>query len=323
MRECLRLLPCCLISDVTFLDLSSAHRSLTLSSPAALLNSLTPAIEVHPTIQHHRHPTTHCLSTAIHNLTTMNKLDHEMPPPSGWPTAWVNRDLPALEWYVVAVAIILNFTMAFIQLRCAKHLYRGRKELAANPSDRAAIFKSMHKRELKTNRGQFKIALAYMANTLIITLIDGFIALFVLVKDVSENAEVWDREMVIAVALYCVYLLVLFVASFILVPLLQMMAVTWALTCFSKKNNLSDYVPQARSCSTMIAFLWAAASFCVVCGWPVVGKSDRTATRFIVLEAVWGSALAWLEASFLFNYLSHAIGDKELSNGNGVGEVSI
>ena len=252
----------------------------------------------------------------------MTKLDHELPPPPGWPTAWVDRDLPALAWYITAVMLFLGLSMIFLQVRSIVNLLRTRRELATNPSARAAIFKQLYKRMLKTDRGQFKIALAFMANTLVITLVDGFIAVFVLYNDVSDNSAEWDMEMMIEVGLYCAYLLVLFVASFVLVPLLQMLAVTWGLTRFGKKNKLSDYIPQARHVSTAIALMWSAASFAVICGWPVVGSSEQTAMRFVVLEAVWGSALAWLEAAFLFNYLSHAIGDKELVRGNGVGEVS-
>lgn len=253
----------------------------------------------------------------------MDKLDHEIPPPEGWATAWVDRDYAPLDWYIFAVALSLSFLMIFIQMRGALQIIRARKELDADPSNRAAIFKKIHKRALKTDRGLFKIALAYMANTLVVTLVDGCIAIFVLVKDASDNPEVWDKQMIISVASYVAYLVVLFMASFVLVPLLQMFAVTWALTRFSRKNKLSDYVPQARSYSSLIAFLWAAACFCIVCGWPVVGNSDQTATRFVILEAAWGSALAWLEAAFLFNFLSHAIGEKELSSNSRVGEVSV
>lgn len=251
----------------------------------------------------------------------MDKLDQDIPAPAGWATAWIDRDYEPLTWYTLAVIIVLSFSVAFIQMRASVHVRRAAKELDANPSDRTAIFAKLDKRAFKTSKHTFQIALAYMAHAIALTLVDSGIAVFVLYTDVKEHPDVWDKEMVTAVAFYVTWLLVLFAASFVLVPLLQMLAVTWALTRFSKKNTLSEYLPQARSISSPIALVWSGACFYITLYWPIAGDSEMTSMRFFVLEASWGSALAWLEAAFLFLYMSHAIGDKELSRGNGVGEV--
>lgn len=255
----------------------------------------------------------------------MNKLDHDIEAPEGWTMDWVERDMPALSCYTSLVSIFLGLCMLFTAVRSLAYARRARRELAANPSDRAAIFKRTAKQALTTDKAQLKIAFIYMAHSYIISIIDGGIAVFMLAKDVSENSEVWDKEMVLSLGLYSIYALVLFVAAFVLVPMLQVLVVTWGLTRFVKKGNaLSDYVPQARSCSTIMALFWSIAAFYVVRGWPIVDKSgqDQTTLRFLILEGVWGSAMAWLEAAISFCYLSHVIGDKELMRGNGVGEVS-
>lgn len=255
-------------------------------------------------------------------MDTMEKIHHEIAAPEGWPTAWIDRDLPALNLYVLAVITVLCVSTTFTQVCGALRAFRTSRELKNNPNDRAAISKKIHRNALKVDRTLFMIALVYMANAFLITLVDGFIAAFVLAKDVSEHPEAWDGEMLFYMSLYLVYLLALFLASFVLVPLLQMLAVTWALTRLSRHNKLSDYVPQARSVSTCTAVLWTWASLAVVFFWPVLATHGDNPMRFVVLEAVWGSALAWMEAAFLFNYLSHAIGDQELHNGTRVGTVS-
>ena len=125
-----------------------------------------------------------------------------------------------------------------------------------------------------------------------------------------------------AIALYCTYLFVLFMASFVFIPLLQMLAVTWGLTRLGKKSALSDYVPEARNVSTVAAFLWTAVCFWIAVRWPLVDEKDHAAVRFGIFEACFGSALAWLEASHLFNFNADAIGDSNLNGNGNVAQVS-
>lgn len=253
----------------------------------------------------------------------MDALNQEIAAPAEWANLWIEREWEPLEWYILAVSIGLTSAMVFNQVRGTRGILKARKELDANPTNRAAIIKDMNKTALWTDRSQFKIALVFLFNTLGMVMVDAGISMFALAKDVQDHPEVWDREMYKAIALYVAYLAVLFIASFVLVPLLQMFGVTWLLTRIGKKNKLSDYVPQARAVSSAFSVMWASICFMIVCAWPVVGESDDTSVRFFILEASWGSTLAWLEAAFLFNYLSHAIGDKELGDSSRVAEVSI
>lgn len=251
-------------------------------------------------------------------------LDRKVPAPDGWPYLWVSRELPALNYYTLALLALLAVTIIYVHISALLALRRLRKEPITTTSDAAAQVKKIEACTRGYARTHFKIGCAFIANALLLIGVDGLIGLFVLVKDVSTNPAAYDKEMLVSIALYVVYLLVLFVGSFILAPLLQMMALTWALRRFGQKNRLSDYVPQARIFSSIIAQAFALNAFSLVCNRSIVASDSQSeaSMRFVVLEAVWGSALAWLEASFIFNYLSHAIGDKELNSGNGVGEVS-
>lgn len=255
----------------------------------------------------------------------MSKMDHEIPPPEGWPTGWVNRDLPELNTYLQFAGQILFCSALVVHIVRWSETRKLKKELqlATSPSDRASTSKKLRRVGPDADRRQFKIALAFMANTIVLTMVDGLIAIFVLAKDVSNNPDVWDLEMVMYAGLYVVFLFALFMASFVLFPYLQMLAVTWGLTRFSRKHNLSEYVPQARQCSSLAALAWSFCCFLVVSVWSGMGGTEMSTTRFVVLEAAWGSTLAWLEAAFLFNYLSQAIGNKELAGTSSVSEVSM
>lgn len=248
-------------------------------------------------------------------------IDHQMPLPTGWRTAFLKRSLPALQCYTLLASLILTSIFVYTVTRAAIGRSRSTQELAANPSQRAAILSRREKNAVAETRTIFCVALVYMANACMFIAVDGVIAFLVLSKDVKSNPDVWTWEMISALALYCVYLFVLFMASFVFIPLVQMLASTWGLTRFSKKNVLSDYVPQARRISTLAAMMWAVFSFCFAATWSSVGKETYPALRFTVIEACLGSATAWLEASFIFNYCAANIGDSELNGGNGVTEV--
>ena len=251
-------------------------------------------------------------------------MDQEIPPPKGWPTGWINRDLPELNTYLQFAGQILFCSALVVQIVRWSETRKLKKELqlATHPSDHASTSKKLQRVGPDSDRRQFKIALAFMANTVVLTLVDGLISIFVLAKDISDNPDVWNVEMIVYASLYCVFLFALFMASFVLFPYLQMLAVTWSLTRFSRKHTLSEYVPQARQHSSLIALAWSFCSFLVASVWSGMGGPELTTTRFVVLEAAWGSSLAWLEAAFLFNYLSEAIGNKELTGTSSVSEVS-
>lgn len=172
----------------------------------------------------------------------------------------------------------------------------------------------MNKKVLRVTRGHFYVANVYMLHVLLLAMVDAVICAITLGKDASDDPEGWTKELVLEVALYCVYLLGIFAASFVLVPLIQMLLITWVLAGSSIKNGkniLSDYIPEARFTSTHIAQIWAMLSFFLVAWWPPAGS--YTLWRYVALQACVGSAFAWLEASFAFNFRSDVLHDRELN----------
>lgn len=140
--------------------------------------------------------------------------------------------------------------------------------------------------------------------------------------DFKSNADDYNSEAWIEIGLYCLYLTVLFVGSFFLIPLLQMLLVTWSLARVKKSRNcstLADYIPEARFTSTAIAQMWCASSFLTTWTSPDHNGSSGT-FRFVVLQACVGSSVAWLQASFAFNFCANALEDIDTGS-NGVQEA--
>lgn len=251
--------------------------------------------------------------------TTM--LDQEVEV-SGWHAAWINRTMPAFQYYTNTVSYTLAFTIVALGLLGFIGIRRCTKELKANPDDRPAIFKKINKRVLHVCRGHWMVANIYMLNVLIIALVDAYIGARAIGKDVSEQPENWTRGAILEIAAYCFYLVAVFSFTFVVVPLAQMFLVTWLLARFARKQGIStlaEYIPEARMYSTYIAQLWTMVCFFVVAWWVPV---DNSFWRYVVLQAAMGSAVAWLDASFAFNFCAEKLAEKdlELSTG-GVREI--
>ena len=117
----------------------------------------------------------------------------------------------------------------------------------------------MNKKLLKVTKGHFFVAIFYMVNVFVITMVDAVICATTLSKDASSDPTAWTTKLLLEVAVYCVYLLAIFVAAFFLVPLVQLLCITWLLARFSNrygKNVLIDFIPEARFFSTHIAQIW-------------------------------------------------------------------
>lgn len=227
-------------------------------------------------------------------------LDHDIAVPAGWQTAWLERTLLSLHCYTTITSYTLSLAIIALGVGGFISIRRSTKKLAADPSNRQTIFSLMNKKLLKVTKGHFFIANIYMLNVLCITMIDAVISAIALKKDMSTDAEAWTTELMVEVAVYCVYLLVIFVAAFVLVPLVQILLVTWCLVRFSKKYTPADFTPEARFFSTHIAQIWSMMSFFVVSWW--APASDNSFWRYVLLQACFGSAIGWLEASFVFNF---------------------
>ncbi len=71
---------------------------------------------------------------------------------------------------------------------------------------------------------------------------------------------------------------------------------------------------QARFFTTHVAQLWCMLSFFVEAWWaPSASNSIR---RYVVIQACFGSGLAWLEASYAFNFHSDKIEQEDLESTN-------
>lgn len=251
-------------------------------------------------------------------------LDHDVLMPEGWQTAWLSRTLPTLRIYTTITSYVLSFAIIALGLGGFIAIRRSTKKLANDPSNRPSIFSAMNKKLLRVTRGHFVVANVYMLHVLLITLVDAVICTIALRKDLSSDSEAWTTQLMVEVAIYCSSLLAIFAASFFLVPLLQMLAVTWMLTRASSRytgHSLADFIPEARFFSTHIAQIWCMLCFFVISWWAPAAEGSSL-WRFVVLQACFGSAVAWLDASFALNFRFDRLADKEFKLASaGVREV--
>ena len=240
-------------------------------------------------------------------------LEHDVLMPEGWQTAWLSRTLPSLRLYTTITSYVLSFTIIALGLGGFIAIRRSTKKLTNDPNNRPTIFKAMNKKLLRVTRGHFFVANIYMLHVFVITMVDAVICFFALRNDVETGGQAWTAQLIMEVAIYCSYLLAIFAAAFILVPLLQMLAVTWLLARVSRRNTrntLADFIPEARFFSTHIAQVWCMMCFFVVSWWAPAAE-DSSLWRYVALQACLGSSVAWLDASFALNFRFHRLADKE------------
>ena len=243
-------------------------------------------------------------------LDTM--LDHDIVTPEGWQTAWLSRTQPTLRAYTTITSYVLSFTIIALGLGGFIAIRRSTKKLSNDPSNRPSIFSAMNKKLLKVTRGHFFVANIYMLHVLVITLVDAYICTIALKNDLSSDPVAWNTQLVVEVAIYCSYLLAIFAASFVLVPLLQMLAVMWLVTRASSHyagSSLATFIPEARFFSTHIAQIWCMLCFFVISWWAPDGEGSSV-WRFVTLQACMGSAVTWLDVSFVLNFRSDRLADK-------------
>lgn len=121
---------------------------------------------------------------------------------------------------------------------------------------------------------------------------------------------------------FSLFLGVLFTLAFVVVPMLQMVLATYLLARFVRKDqskSLNDYVPEARLITTHVAQFWTFACLLLTVFWM---PTYYTTVRFVALQAAWGSAIAWMDAAFAFNFCAEKLADKDLNlSTNGVREI--
>lgn len=230
-------------------------------------------------------------------------MDRELTISAEWMEAWLARTYHPLQCYTLLLVYGISLTMLFIGIRTLFRMRRARLDIENDPSNRAAIFAHSSKRLRTATRTQFVLTNVYLVNALAIWLVDAGIGIWTLKKDVDANPESYDMQVWLDLLIQATSMLAIFTAVFIIFPMLQMFGVGYLIARFHRKNNtdgtLDAYIPEARIVTTQLAHLWMMLGFFVVAFWPVFESSF---SRIIVLEAVFGSALAWSHASFAFNF---------------------
>ena len=241
-------------------------------------------------------------------------LEHDVALPEGWPTAWLERTLPPLRLYTTLTSYLLSFTIIALGIGGFVAIRRSTTTLANGSDTRPAVFSRMNKKLLRVTKGHFIVAIIYMLHVLVLMMVDGVICAFAIRDDVKSGSEAWTAQLMVEIALYASWLFAIFAAAFILVPLTQMLFVTWLLARASKRNNrtnLADFIPEARFFSTHIAQIWSMMSFFVVSWWAPAAEGS-TLWRLVALQACLGSALGWMDASFALNFRSDRLVEKEI-----------
>jgi uncharacterized membrane protein YhaH (DUF805 family) len=242
-------------------------------------------------------------------------LDREIDGPCGWQLEWLYRSYSPLRTYIIIASYSLSLMIIGLGIAGFLTIRRSTKKLVSEPSNRSSIFNTMNKKVLRITRGHFWVAQLYLLNVIVVIMVDTYICFISLKKDAAKHPEVWTPEAIMEIAIYSIYLLTLFLGAFTLFPLLQMLLAASLLTRFKRHHNLETLIPEARFFSTHTAQIWAMLSFFVVSWWPPV-ESDST-LRYVVVQACFGSALAWLEASFAFNYHSDKLQQEDLDAASG------
>ncbi|KAK5174385.1 uncharacterized protein LTR77_001465 [Saxophila tyrrhenica] len=248
-------------------------------------------------------------------------MDREIDMPCGsWQTQWIERTYNPLRSYILLASYALSLTIICLGVVGFFTIRRSTKELINDPAHRTSIFTAMNKKVLRITKGHFFVAHVYLLNVIVITLVDAIVCFLVLKDDAVSDPSVWNTTAVLEVAIYSFYLLALFTAAFTLFPLAQMLVVTRFLARFKRHHDLDSFVPEARFFSTHVAQIWCMLTFFVVAWWaPAQSNSVR---RYVAVQACFGSALAWLEASYAFNFHSDKLEQDDLEAvSGGVREV--
>ncbi|KAF2766507.1 hypothetical protein EJ03DRAFT_330001 [Teratosphaeria nubilosa] len=237
----------------------------------------------------------------------------------GWKEQWIQRTLPNFVYYALCMTVGLSMLVGLIAILNIRTMRPLRRELAGmtSASDRAGLYSRFDQCTQTACRRHYAVAWAYVVNFMAIATVDMYISMTALTKEAAEHSDSWTWEAILLVATIVGVSTAGFVASFVLVPLAQMLFATWALNRFAQKNGsetLSKYIPMARIYSTHAAQLWAMACFLIMAFWPSFDNTPVRLVRWLILEACVGSACAWIDASTAFNFYSDKLEDFELGN---------
>lgn len=239
---------------------------------------------------------------------------------SGFGAQWLDRKPRWLNWiYIFEIETFVWTICIFSLITTIRYLRAGKAAKAEGREIAPEVERKFRKRVQRMEKAWFGVSLVFMAQVVAMALMDGYFCVVALGNDAAQNE--WSASFTGELVLASLGMAALFLASFTLVPLAQMILTTYLLSRYIKKNDQSstELLRKARSISTSISFIFSMICLYLSICW---SPMSHTILRFVVLEAAWGSALAWLDAAYAFNYCSKQIAKNDFTAGNaGVREL--
>lgn len=231
-------------------------------------------------------------------------MDREIDMPTGWMSEWLTRTHSGLRTYSTLTYNILSIAAVVLGIRAILRLRQTRRELIADPSSRASIFSASSAKIHSLTKRQFYLATIFLLHALAFYSVDTAISATALWDDASENPMVYDRAMILALAVYTIGMLAIFTAVFLLFPMAQILLCFTLLGKFHRNREntsatLAEYIPEARILSTHVGQIWSMLAFVLMAYWPM---SESPITRVLLVEAVFGSGVLWLQLSYGLNF---------------------
>ena len=129
-------------------------------------------------------------------------LEHDIPIPKGWQSAWLHRTLPALQWYTTIASYMLSLAILALGLSGFIIVRRSTKRLAADSASYGEILRTLYRKTRRIAKGHFFIANIYILHALVIAVVDAVLCAGALSNNVSAEPELWTRDAILEVALY-------------------------------------------------------------------------------------------------------------------------
>lgn len=249
-------------------------------------------------------------------------------------SSWLDRTSGSLHRETVAFFLLVTGAVIFTNIGQLAAQFRARRQLKQLSADRPAII-SLHNAQMHRYTIRiFKLATLFMLHALVIFCIDAALCLTI-VADAAGDDSPSSRSFLSDFLLTLCWVFPLLTMTLLVAPLLQLALVSYLLArarraAHASATTLAPYIPEARVLSTQMAYAWALLCFAVVAWWPVASineagddeNDERNALlRSCLVQVCYGSAYAWLDASFSFNFRAECLGDIDVRHWPGVGGV--
>lgn len=214
-----------------------------------------------------------------------------------WAQQWLSRTHPRLQSYTLLMTYTLAAILLYTGISTLILTRRDQAAATAEPSARAEIFHKATNRIQSITRRSFFISCIFLLHALAIWCVDAGIGIGAIWNDIDDNPSVWDAAFILELAIRSMGMLAMFIVVFFAFPFLQMLGLGYLLSrSYSEEDT---YVPGMRVLTTHFAQMWLMLGFFFVAWWPVF---EYSTIRLLALEAVFGSGLMWLHASYTFNF---------------------